>query len=190
MLLLVAAFVLAGCEEDPEAVAPAGSLQSHLEQEVKGAGEQADKDFDQETKQVINSVMKRMNRLEVTCDPETDFAVMMILHHQVAVELAEIELRHGDDAETLALAEQTRAANLAHIAHLEALLASQPAPEPLPKGECKAFVKELRDGMQAMLQCMRSVRDSPDPDADFVNLISCHPEGCPCHSGHSSNPGI
>ena len=173
VLTLAAVFVMAGCDKETDSVAPTTTLQANTSADAKSS----DQEFDKEMQQVINAMMKMMNRMEMTCDPDIDFAHMMIMHHEMGVKMAEIELKYGHEPRALELAEKTKAGNLASIARLEAFLASHPTPEPLSKEECKMFMMEMKKDMMAMMHCMRSVRDTPDPDVDFANLMICHHEG-------------
>ncbi|MBJ6120094.1 DUF305 domain-containing protein [Pontibacter sp. BT310] len=173
-LMVVAIFVFSSCEKEQDIATP---LSTMADQAAKGPYWENDKAFDKEMQQVINSMMKMMNQMEMTCDPDIDFANMMIMHHEMGIKMADIELKYGHEPEALELAEKTKAGNLASIARLEAFLASHPGTEPLSKEECKMFMMEMREDMMAMMHCMRSLKDTPDPDVDFAQLMICHHQG-------------
>ncbi|GAB3832136.1 hypothetical protein GCM10028895_49430 [Pontibacter rugosus] len=160
-----------------DSVAPDSALQASGEQAAKSATSQADQEFDREMQQVINSMMQQMNQMEMTCDPDIDFSNMMIMHHEMGIRMADIELAYGHEPRGLELAAQTKEANQASKERLQAFLASHPTPEPLSKEDCKLFMMEMKKDMQRMMQCMRQVRDTPDPDIDFANLMICHHQG-------------
>jgi uncharacterized protein (DUF305 family) len=172
--MVVAVLVLSSCENEQEVVSP---LKATAEQAVKGSYWEDDKAFDKEMQQIINSMMKMMNQMEMTCDPDIDFAHMMIMHHEMGVKMADLELKYGHEPEALELAEKTKIGNLESIERLEAFLASHPTPKPLSKEECRMFMMEMRKDMMAMMHCMRSVKDTPDPDVDFAQLMICHHQG-------------
>ena len=173
-LMVIAVFVFSSCEKEQDVVTP---LSASGKQAAKGAYGEDDKAFDKEMQQVINSMMKMMNQMEMTCDPDIDFANMMIMHHEMGIKMADIELKYGHEPEALELAEKTKIGNMESKERLQAFLASHPTPEPLSKEECKMFMMEMREDMMAMMHCMRSVKDTPDPDVDFAQLMICHHQG-------------
>ena len=46
-------------------------------------------------------MMQQMNQMEITCDPDIDFAQMMIMHHEAGIEMAEAELQYGHEEEAM-----------------------------------------------------------------------------------------
>lgn len=46
--------------------------------------------------QAIASMHTQMQNVKRTGNPDTDFAAMMIPHHQGAIEMAKIELQYGN----------------------------------------------------------------------------------------------
>ena len=53
----------------------------------------------------MQEMMKTMNGMQPTGDPDTDFVMMMIPHHQGAIDMAEVELKYGKDKQLRALAD-------------------------------------------------------------------------------------
>ncbi len=70
-----------------------------------------------------DAMMEAMH-VELTGDPDRDFVIMMIPHHQGAVDMAEVVLQYGTDPEIRAMAEAIIAAQEAEIAQFEAWLAA------------------------------------------------------------------
>jgi uncharacterized protein (DUF305 family) len=70
-----------------------------------------------------NARMHREMDIRFTGHADRDFAAAMIPHHQGAIEMARIQLRHGTDPEMRRLAEEIIRAQEAEIAQLRAFLA-------------------------------------------------------------------
>lgn len=78
--------------------------------------------------QALDEAMQKMMHgmhMHSTGDPDRDFAVMMIVHHQGAIDMAKVELEYGDDPEMRALAAEIIAAQEQEIAEMKAWLEEQ-----------------------------------------------------------------
>lgn len=62
--------------------------------------------------------------MQSTGNPDADFLLMMIPHHQSAIDMALVELEAGTDPATRALAEAIIAAQEGEIAEMKAMLAA------------------------------------------------------------------
>lgn len=78
----------------------------------------ADRAFDQAMTQMHRSMVAA----PMTGDTDRDFLVMMIAHHQGAVEMCRIELRYGHNAQVLGLCRNIIASQSAQIQEMEELL--------------------------------------------------------------------
>lgn len=72
-----------------------------------------------------DAMMTAMNPT-FTGKPDRDFVLMMIPHHQGAIEMAKVELAHGTSPEIRGLAEAIIAAQEKEIADMQAWLAANP----------------------------------------------------------------
>ncbi len=76
----------------------------------------------------INDRMHREMAVRFTGNADRDFAAAMIPHHQGAIDMARVVLRHGSDPEVKRLAEEVIRAQEAEIAQLRAFLARTAPP--------------------------------------------------------------
>ncbi len=74
---------------------------------------------DSPASQALMAAMQRMNTNmngPMTGDPDRDFVMMMLPHHQGAIDMARVELKWGEDAQLRALAREIIAAQTKEIA--------------------------------------------------------------------------
>ena len=69
--------------------------------------------------------MESMNKMTMSGDTDKDFAMMMKMHHQQAVDMSEMELAHGKSPTMKAMAKQIIAAQKKEIAKFDQWLAKQ-----------------------------------------------------------------
>ena len=67
--------------------------------------------------------MEGMNKMTMSGDTDKDFAMMMKIHHQQAVDMSEMELAHGKSPTMKAMAKQIIAAQKKEIAKFDQWLA-------------------------------------------------------------------
>ena len=76
-------------------------------------------------KQSMMSGMDSMKGMQMSGDTDKDFAMMMKVHHQGAVDMAQMELAHGKSPAMKAMATKIIAAQKKEIAQFDRWLASQ-----------------------------------------------------------------
>jgi len=75
----------------------------------------------------MDKMNKAMSSAPMTGDADHDFVVMMLPHHQGAVDMAKFELAHGKDPALQKLAREIVAAQDKEIAFMKGWLAKHPA---------------------------------------------------------------
>ncbi len=85
---------------------------------MKPATTPADKAFAASMKTMMNGM-----NVKPTGEPDKDFVLMMIPHHQGAIDMAKVELQYGTDPELRQLASDIVAAQEKEIAQMKAWLA-------------------------------------------------------------------
>ena len=76
-------------------------------------------------KQSMMSGMDSMQKMQMSGDTDKDFAMMMKVHHQGAVDMAQMELAHGKSPIMKAMAKNIIAAQKKEIAQFDRWLATQ-----------------------------------------------------------------
>ena len=76
-------------------------------------------------KEANNTMMHDMMK-PMTGDPDKDFAMMMLPHHQGAIDMARVELKYGKDPTLRALAEEIIEAQEKEIKDLKEWIAAHP----------------------------------------------------------------
>ncbi|MDE4453901.1 CopM family metallochaperone [Psychrobacter sp. DAB_AL62B] len=109
-------------------------------------------------------------------DPDAAFAQGMLGHHIGAVDMAEIELKYGTDAEMRKLAQEIIDAQQSEIATMKAWLADNPDAK-TPTADTKAMQQAYADGMDAMHEEMMAGIADPVPDMAFARGMLPHHVG-------------
>ena len=70
--------------------------------------------------------MEKMQQMKMSGDTDKDFAMMMKMHHQQAIEMARPQIEHGKSSEMKALARKVVRDQTKEIAQLDAWLKRNP----------------------------------------------------------------
>lgn len=88
--------------------------------EIDGLQVQAHDDSTMMT--IMHTMMKQMDAMTPTQDPDNDFAMMMIMHHQGAINMSQEELKNGTNTDMKALAQSIIDSQQKEIAQFQAFL--------------------------------------------------------------------
>lgn len=118
---------------------------------------------------IMHSMMDKMMAMQMSMDPDDDFAMMMKTHHQGAIDMANEELKSGDDAKMKEMAQKIITAQQAEIVQLDAFLAIH-NPHQTSSAFHEQIMNEMEEsGRQADLQIING-----DIDHDFATLMIGH----------------
>lgn len=132
------------------------------------------KNMNNEMMESMNGMMGKMDAMKMTGDFDLDFANMMIMHHQAAIDMSEIELAKGSDAQVKTWAQNIITAQKAEIEQMQALVKNYKMPE--MKKEAGEMHNELGETMKMMMDKMRAMTMSGNTDKDFVMMMIPHHE--------------
>ena len=86
------------------------------------AGPQPANHGSEQMNNATRSGMQQMQGMKMTGDTDKDFAMMMKMHHQQALDMAKVEVEHGKSAELKAMAQKMIKDQTQEIAKLESWL--------------------------------------------------------------------
>nr|WKN38589.1 DUF305 domain-containing protein [Tunicatimonas sp. TK19036] len=119
---------------------------------------------------IMHAMMNKMDSMERTGDPDHDFAMMMKMHHQGAINMAQEELNSGDDGQMRTIAQQVIDAQQAEIAIIDNFLINHQ-----PSGVIsEQFERESMMAMEKMMKANDLRVLSGDSDQDFASLMVDH----------------
>lgn len=116
----VTAFLAAALFLMPLLAFAAGEHDTHAAQATGVAASEATKAYE-----AANMRMHKDMAIAFTGDPDVDFVLGMMPHHQGAIDAAKVVLRYGKDPETRKLAEEIIKAQETEIAQMKAWLAKR-----------------------------------------------------------------
>lgn len=117
----------------------------------------------------MHAVMSRMESMPKTNDPEIDFPKMMIMHHQGAINMGNVQMQEGKNDSLKRFSQKMINAQQMEIQELNAILATQTVNNSVP-----AFTMELMDHMMKMDQVADVQLITGDIDNDFATLMIQH----------------
>ena len=145
--------------------------------------------------QAMQKMMQKMKSMKMTGDPDKDFAMMMIEHHQGAIDAANIVLKSGKDEKIKAMAQKTLQTQPqdqkdlrkhtemdhdqnatakkddSHAAH------SQSSDANASSSHSDQFSSEMNSAMEDMESKMKNMKMTGNLDHDFATMMIDHHQG-------------
>ncbi|RYG26115.1 DUF305 domain-containing protein [bacterium] len=165
-----------GCEPAPAPSTPetghdhSHEGHDHAKSEAGHSGQPAD---NSPSSQLHAVMMRPMENMDMSGDVDTDFAALMIPHHQGAIDMAKIELEHGKKEELKKMAQAIfdsqskeievlkKHASVDHTGHAHAAESGSPSMR----------LHEI------MMRPMGDMKTTGDVDRDFAALMIPHHQG-------------
>ena len=120
---------------------------------------------------IMHNMNAQMDAMQATGDADHDFAMMMTMHHQGAIDMANKELEKGNDNTIKTMAQQIIDKQTAEKAELTSWLESH---TPVPNAEGQAFDAEMMKVMEKMKNWKDIQVLTGDADEDFASLMIIH----------------
>ncbi|QJD95997.1 DUF305 domain-containing protein [Mucilaginibacter robiniae] len=150
LLALVIVSVFASCKKNADEI----KIQPHDQNQMMG---------------IMHQMMAKMDTMKMTKDPDNDFAMMMRIHHQGAIDMANLEIKSGSDATMKQMAQSIIASQQEEITQVTAFLKSHTAHLNDPDFDMMIMDNMSKSGKQADLQIING-----DIDHDFAILMIGH----------------
>jgi uncharacterized protein (DUF305 family) len=134
----------------------------------------------QDLHQAMDKMMQKMKSMKMTSDPDHDFAMMMVEHHQGSVDMSEIILRSGKDEKIKMMAQNILAKQPAEQTQLRAHAKSdrhdqsQAAHNQTSGSGSRSFSAEMKQAMDGMESSINSMKMMDNPDHDFATMMIPH----------------
>lgn len=116
-----------------------------------------------------HAMMSRMEAMPKSNDPEIDFPKMMIMHHQGAINMGNVQIQDGKNDSLKRFSQKMIAAQQMEIQELTAILAGQTVNNNVPE-----FSMEQMDHMMKMDQISDVQFITGDLDNDFATIMIQH----------------
>ena len=140
----------------------------------------------------MNHSMDKMHDMKMTGDFDLDFAHMMIIHHQAAIEMSEVEIAKGTDAQITTMAKNIVTAQKNEIEQLQQFITNNKIPE--AKTKMDEMHHQLSETMKAMMVKMNNMQMTGNTDKDFVMMMIPHHESAVTMAKdeltHGKQPGL
>lgn len=120
----------------------------------------------------MHAMMSRIEAMPKTNDPEIDFTKMMIMHHQGAINMANVELQAGTNNSLKRTAQKIIAAQQAEIQQFNSILAAITVDNSDPNFTMEQMENMKKGGKVAYQQIITG-----DIDNDFATLMIVHHQG-------------
>jgi uncharacterized protein (DUF305 family) len=117
----------------------------------------------------MHAMMSRMEGMSPTNDPEIDFPKMMIMHHQGAINMGNVQIQEGKNDSLKRFSLKMIAAQQMEIQDMTNILATVTVNNSVPE-----FTKEQMDHMMKMDQIADVQLITGDLDNDFATLMILH----------------
>jgi uncharacterized protein (DUF305 family) len=121
--------------------------------------------------QMMDTMMAKMESAPIRCLPDLDFVSLMIPHHEGAIEMAEYEISHGKNKETIQLSKSILVEQTNDIQVMK-LLISQLTDS--AKEADKSFENEMIQSMTVMMKNMPSNDKLTNADTAFAMVMIPH----------------
>lgn len=155
-LILMFSIFIYGCKDENDQVVTATDSASFLDMQS-----------------VFDKMMVEIDTMTMTGDPDYDFAMMMIPHHQGAIEISEILINTGHHDSLKNLAQSGMMMQQESITRLRGFIISH-TPSPIAD---QSYMMQMSMSMKKMHNKVDTQHSHNDTDVDFCSIMVEHHQG-------------
>jgi len=173
-VLFVTAFLMQSCSNSNNSSANTdmdSSMNPQMQNDSMNAGKMH---MGNNMMQLMNNTMAKVNSMKMSGDFDLDFANMMIMHHQAAIDMSVEEIAKGTDEQIKTMAQNIVIAQKTEIKQLQQFINSYKVPA--EKNKNGAMHNELNEAMKTMMDKMNNMQMTGNSDKDFVRMMIAHHE--------------
>lgn len=120
----------------------------------------------------MHAMMSRMMAMKMTNDPEIDFSKMMVMHHQGAISMSNVELQSGTNDSLKRIAQKIVIEQQKEIMQFQSVLSTITV-----DNTDMEYMMEQMEGMTKMDKTADIQLISGNTDNDFATLMIIHHQG-------------
>lgn len=129
----------------------------------------------------MSLMIEKMNSTKLTGDFDNDYAALMIVHHQGAVDLSEMEVAKGSDAQMKKMAQTMVSDHKSEIEQLKSFVSHHDPSSPEHKKEnahahSEGDENNLSATMKMEIGKMNSMQMTGNADKDYAMMMQAHHE--------------
>lgn len=135
----------------------------------------ADEDMimDTDLMAVSKTHMLTMDNVKMNGDFDYDFANLMIIHHQMAIDMSKVQLENGSNQSIISIAKGIIEAQEIEIRVMQQVLKSYKIP--VTNNQTSNSFKLAKE-MKSMMETMESLQMTSNSDKDYVTMMMPHHE--------------
>ena len=165
-------FALQACNKDKTSASESKTDKDTTMSGMTGTDNSKMSDMNNDLMNAMKPSMDQAEAMKMTGDFDYDFASMMIHHHQGAIDMSQVQLSKGGDAQVKGWAQKIIDAQKAEINQFQQFITSNKPSEMKKEGEEQH--NEMHEIHEKMDKDMNSMSMTGNVDKDFVMMMKVH----------------
>jgi uncharacterized protein (DUF305 family) len=175
MALLVNAYLIQSCNDSTKTTSTTTEMDSSMNHTMPNDSmHSVNMNMNNAMMQSMTGMMGKMDAMTMTGDFDLDFANMMIIHHQAAIDMSEVQVTKGNDPQIKTMAQNIITAQKAEIEKMQQMVKDYNMPE--VKKQAGKMHNELGESMKVMMGKINSMPMTGNTDKDYVMMMIPHHE--------------